>query len=304
MKILIGYDGSECADLALLDLQRAGLPSIAEAHLVAVAEVWLPAQDAQKDADLSTLPKSVRTARERALREVAKASEEVAVAAERLREQHPTWEVTSEGIAESPAWGLLNKASTWDADLIVVGSHGKSALGRFIMGSISQKVLTESRCSVRIARGRQMPDNEPIRLLVAFDGSDDATRAIDGLLGRTWPVGTVATLVSVIDPVVASSHPPLSGDQEWGDEVFESELDWVNHAHADQRERLEAAGLVAQSRIVDGDPRKVIPSLAEELNVDAIFLGARGLNSVERFLLGSVSSAIAARAHCSVEVAR
>lgn len=304
MKILIGYDGSECADLALLDLQRAGLPENAEAHVLTVAEVWLPADDARSESELATLPKSVRNARERALREVEHAAKEAADAAERLRRSHPAWVVTSDSVAQSPAWGILNKASAWNADLVVVGSHGKSALGRFILGSISQKVLTESRCSVRIARGRPVAADEPIRLLVAFDGSDDAARAIDGLLERSWPAATEVTLVSVTDPVVASSRPPLSGGREWGDEAFASEIEWVSHAHKEQRSRLSSAGLIASSSILDGDPRRIIPSLADELNADCIFLGARGLNSIERFLIGSVSAAIASRAHCTVEVAR
>ena len=42
MKILIGYDGSDCAEAALDDLKRAGLPESAEAHILSIAEVWLP----------------------------------------------------------------------------------------------------------------------------------------------------------------------------------------------------------------------------------------------------------------------
>ena len=42
MKILIGYDGSECADAALDDLMQAGLPANVEAYILSVAEVWLP----------------------------------------------------------------------------------------------------------------------------------------------------------------------------------------------------------------------------------------------------------------------
>jgi len=42
MKILIGYDGSECADAALDDLTQAALPPTGEAHILSVAEVWLP----------------------------------------------------------------------------------------------------------------------------------------------------------------------------------------------------------------------------------------------------------------------
>ena len=42
MKILIGYDGSECAMAAIEDLRRAGLPERAEANILTVADVWLP----------------------------------------------------------------------------------------------------------------------------------------------------------------------------------------------------------------------------------------------------------------------
>lgn len=304
MKILIGYDGSDCANAALSDLDRAGLPPDTQAHVLSIAEVWLPADDADRVDDARRLPRSVHRARERARHEVARVADEAESAARKLRAAHPTWSITSEAIAQSPAWGLLSKASEWSANLIVVGSHGKSALGRFIIGSISQKVLTESSCSVRIARGRDLPADYPIRIVVAFDGSDDAERAIDGLLGRSWPSGTTATLLSVVDPVIASARPPLAESAEWGTEASNAEHAWLSIAHKREGQRLEAAGLAVASRVAQGDPRKVIPAIAEELDADTIFLGARGLNSVERFLLGSVSAAIAARAHCTVEVAR
>jgi nucleotide-binding universal stress UspA family protein len=43
---------------------------------------------------------------------------------------------------------------------------------------------------------------------------------------------------------------------------------------------------------------------AESWGADCIFVGARGMDRIDRFLLGSVSSALAARAHCSVEIVR
>ncbi|MEW6736845.1 MAG: universal stress protein [Acidobacteriota bacterium] len=53
-----------------------------------------------------------------------------------------------------------------------------------------------------------------------------------------------------------------------------------------------------------GDPKTILLNEAEQLNADCIFIGARGLNRLRRFLLGSVSTAIASRAHCSVEIVR
>jgi nucleotide-binding universal stress UspA family protein len=67
---------------------------------------------------------------------------------------------------------------------------------------------------------------------------------------------------------------------------------------------LYEQGLAVSSIITAGDPKQVLLDEAEQWQADALFVGARGLSRVERFLLGSVSAAVAARAHCSVEVVR
>jgi nucleotide-binding universal stress UspA family protein len=56
--------------------------------------------------------------------------------------------------------------------------------------------------------------------------------------------------------------------------------------------------------VKDGEPKSLLIAEAESWGADCIFVGARGLGRVERFMLGSVSTAVAARAHCSVEVVR
>jgi Universal stress protein family len=60
---------------------------------------------------------------------------------------------------------IIEKAGEWGADLIVVGSHGRKALGQFFFGSVSQKVLHEAHCSVRVARGRIEEPDTPVRLI-------------------------------------------------------------------------------------------------------------------------------------------
>ena len=69
-------------------------------------------------------------------------------------------------------------------------------------------------------------------------------------------------------------------------------------------EKLRAAELVASSVIKKGDPKRVLVDESEHWGADSIFVEARGLRLIERFLLGSVSAAVATRAHCSVEVVR
>jgi hypothetical protein len=95
-----------------------------------------------------------------------------------------SWDVKSESGAASPATVIIEKADEWGADLIVVGSHGRTALGQFFFGSVSQKVLHEARRSVRVARGRIEEPGTPVRLIIGFDGSKGAEAAVEAVAAR------------------------------------------------------------------------------------------------------------------------
>jgi nucleotide-binding universal stress UspA family protein len=302
MKVLIGYDGSSCADGALLDLRRAGMPQTVEAVVMCVADVLMPPQMPSGpgfDEPLfpPTSPEVAKKAWARALHAIKEAEALAKQAAERLQTYFPTWKIHAEGRADSPAWGLVKKADEWKPDLLVVGSHGRSALGRLILGSVSQKVLTEARCSVRIARGRMDAQDGPVRIVVGVDGSAAADAAVRAVTRRVWPAGSEALVLTAVDPMLASmaQQPQTSGEDEWA---------WPRQVVEGAAEALRAAGLVVSSRVAEGEPKRLLPAEAEAWGADCIFLGARGLRGIERFLLGSVATAVAARAHCSVEVVR
>jgi nucleotide-binding universal stress UspA family protein len=216
----------------------------------------------------------------------------------------PGWDVTSESVAGSPATIIIEKADEWDADLIVVGSHGRSALGRFFFGSVSQKVLSEARRSVRVSRGRIQNPGEPdtpIRLVIGVDGSEDAEAAVDAVAARKWPAGSEARIVSGTwaAPQI-TSHRMVGPITNW----ILVEKARVKKMVDKDIVRLTAAGLKTDAAVKDGEPKSLLIAEAESWGADSIFVGARGLGRVERFMLGSVSSAVAARAHCSVEVVR
>ena len=302
MKVLIGYDGSSCADGVLLDLRRAGLPQTVEAVVMCVADVLMPPQmppgpGIDEPLFPPALPEATRKAWARALHAIKEAEALAKQAAERLQTYFPTWKIHAEARADSPAWGLVKKADEWTPDLLVVGSHGRSALGRLILGSVSQKVLTEARCSVRIARGRMDAQDGPLRIVVGVDGSADADAAVRAVTRRVWPAGSEVLVLTAVDRMLASmaQQPQTSGKDEWA---------WPRQVVEGAAEALRAAGLVVSSRVAEGDPKRLLPAEAEAWGADSIFLGARGLRGVERFLLGSVATAVAARAHCSVEVVR
>jgi nucleotide-binding universal stress UspA family protein len=86
---------------------------------------------------------------------------------------------------------------------------------------------------------------------------------------------------------------------------IKAEQEWIEKIAANALQKLHDAGLSASLEIQAGNPKNVLVEKAESWHADSIFVGANRFGSrVERFLLGSVSAAVAARAHCSVEVVR
>ena len=75
-------------------------------------------------------------------------------AASRLRigEGSRSLEITTEVLEGSPKELIVDEAKRWGADLIVLGSHGRGAIGRFFLGSVSLAVAAHASCSVEIAR--------------------------------------------------------------------------------------------------------------------------------------------------------
>lgn len=308
MKILVAYDGSPYSEAAIDDLKRAGLPAEGEAVILSVAEVWMPPADAE-DIHLTDDPyinRVVSKRHEKGEKAIAESQAFATQAEERLKNILPGWTISSSATYGSPAWEIISKADEVSPDLIVVGSQGQSGISRFFLGSISQKVLTEAHSSVRVARGKIDVDDSPIRVVVGFDSSKGAEAAVNAVVSRNWPAGTEVKLIAVTDPVRPSSIgrfvPPLT---EAVDEVNDNEQLWLTELAEPQLERLKAAGVEASFEIYSGNPKTVLVEEAENWNTDAIFVGANAFGSrIERFLIGSTSSAVAGRAHCSVEVVR
>lgn len=316
MKVLVAYDGSPCANEAIADLKRAGLPDDVEALVLSVADLWiLPQGEIEAPPPLrpSTIARQARAATQQMLESAKLHATE---GAQRIRGMFPTWKVHEESAADSPAWAIVLKAEEWGADLIVVGSHGYSSLGRWVLGSVSQAVLTHANCSVRIARDRPTLPDRPLRILLGIDGSSEADLAAHTVATRLWPKGTDIRLMMVVNPtMMADLSDAIGPHTRAGAELIAAEepfaevedLDSTIHHMLDSYLSIvdkNPGGATVSTTLVAGDPKRVLVEEAEKWGADSIFIGSRGLNRWERLLLGSVSSAVAVRAHCPVEIVR
>jgi nucleotide-binding universal stress UspA family protein len=312
MKILLAYDGSESADAALRDLKRAGLPDEAEALIVSVADVFMPAamsnyEIAEQALASRRVTASLRVAQKQRAHVLLQAKAFTTQGGERVRSYFPGWHVREEVLAGQPAQELISRTAEWKPDLVVVGSHGHSLAGRLILGSVSKKIVTDSHHSVRVTRGTpEKNDFDPIKIVIGIDGSSEAEHAVRAVGRRIWPDQTEVRIIAVDDgtsPARISRILPITA-ATIRDEHEESALaaqrmvDWAEN-------ELSVIGLNVSVAIERGDPQRVLIHHAQKWDADAIFVGGRRFSSAfERFQLGSVATGLVTKAHCTVEVVR
>ena len=312
MRIVIGYDGSASADAALDDLRRAGLPRDVEALVVSIGEVIMPAPSISDG--LVTQPVTSRLVTEALAQAVARAGQALeetkefaAKAGDRVRSYFPSWKVHTEGLAGWPSTDLINKADEWKADLVVVGSRGHSALGRLIHGSVSKKVVADSPRSVRVVRGAvARNDSKSPRIMIGVDGSPEAEQAVREVGMRVWPKGTEVRIIAVDDGasskriarVLPTAAAMVASSNEKAFGAARMMVAWAVH-------ELRAIDLQVSVAIEKGDPKRVLVDEARKWEADSIFVGSRKFDGTfEKLWLGSVSTALVTKAHCSVEVVR
>ena len=162
MKVLIAYDGSSYADAAINDVNRAGFPANSEILVVSVMELSAVSPPTS-EFDLHPLISRqasmiVSQMKAHSRREIEKVKNSASKAAERLRPRFPEGKISYEILYGKPADEILRKAEEWKPDLIVVGSHGRSAIGKLFLGSVSQKVAESAAFPVRVVR-RSLDNN-------------------------------------------------------------------------------------------------------------------------------------------------
>lgn len=173
-------------------------------------------------------------------------------------------------------------------DLIAVGSRGRDALDRFLLGSVSTQVVHHAPCAVLIVKEPPRPIH---RMVVAVDGSAASEKAVRFVLQDLLPRWQLRnTEIVLVHAMPLLKYPEV---KEAGTRLFERYAD-----------RLTKAGFTVTQAPRLGRPAEEIIAVAKQKQADLIVMGAKGLGAVGRLVLGSVSTKVAQQSHCSVLVAR
>jgi nucleotide-binding universal stress UspA family protein len=153
MKILLAVDGSPGSDEAVEEVGRRPWPEGSSVKILNAFELPVPATP-----EGWALPENYFEELDQAVRTQSQSIVERSLT--RLRtKMSKTIAFESEVLAGSPRGLIVDEAERWGADLIVVGSHGYSRWERFLLGSVSQSVVSHAKCSVEVIRAPHVDSN-------------------------------------------------------------------------------------------------------------------------------------------------
>ncbi len=196
----------------------------------------------------------------------------------------------------SPSLGICKYASP--ADLLVLGTRGRTGLERVLLGSVAERTIRHAPCPVLVVRGNVQPKVFPKRIVVCTDFSPEAVVALTlgGAVARAFNTSSVALHARTkhawhqqLESIEFSDGPTLES-------TMRRELERLHAEHL--RPPVETAFVVAQS-VSDAIVRH-----AARDEIDLIVLATHGRTGLSRLAIGSVAEHVTRHAHCPVLVAR
>jgi len=147
-----------------------------------------------------------------------------------------------------------------------------------------------------------------MRILVAIDGSEHSEAVLDEIANRHSSGDSELRVISVVNPPMPLSAESLATSAGYHGELEKIEREGARRAIAKAaaklRKSVKGGSVKVTTKVLSGSPKGAILEEAEAFGADLIVVGSHGHGMLERFLLGSVSQAVALHARCSVEIVR
>jgi len=206
--------------------------------------------------------------------------------------------------AGDPWREIVAEADALPADLIVMGTHGRTGFEHMLLGSVTEKVLRRAGCPV-LTVGRVLPRTGGLfrRILCAIDFSEHSEDTLQTALSLAQENEAEVTLLHVVDSLSGAPAGRLRARPEIGPLYPDLEAQILEQL----REMTPAAcrqWCEVKERVASGAPWRQILAVGEETGVDLVVMGAHGYGPIGRFFFGSTSSHVVRQAACPVLVVR
>lgn len=279
--LLVPLDGSALSEGAL-PMAKA-LARRANARLVLVRAAWLPALVGARPTETQT-------------RAVQEAQDYLARLAAELQQQD--FRVETIVPQAPPDKAIVNAVALAQADLVVMTTHGRSGLGRWLYGSVAEAVLRRSPVPVLLVRAWSQVEPDTLergapRLIVPLDGSRFAEAALRHAETLAWALGDSLVLMRALVPAHLPADPLVA--QALLEKVeLDDEAEAYKYLTACAAP-LRAAGLTVRTAVRSGNAATAIIEEAWAAEASLIVMATHGCTGLERVLMGSVAQEVLKR---------
>lgn len=205
-------------------------------------------------------------------------------------------EVRTAVIEGKPAEAILEYADEHGADLLVMGTAGRTGLRRYVAGSVTERVVRLADVPVLTVRSTAGSSADYEEVLVPTDGSEAAAAAVDHGLAIARQAGARVHAVNVVDVADVAAHTRITPPTDLIARL-ESEGQEATDAIAT---RAREAGLEAVTDVHEGFPAKDLLEYAGRNDIDLIAMGTAGRTGIDRFLVGSTTERLVRHASMPV----
>lgn len=195
----------------------------------------------------------------------------------------------------SAAEGILEQIPKENYDLILLGSHGKKGLQKWL-GSVSRQVISYSQVPVFISKKK----TQNKQILLTVDGTEQSFNAIKHALSLFDLKEKEISIISVKEnPELLPMDATM--DKNWLESIEKQQRIHATKAINKAKMLLENADLKIQNEVIlTGNPAQKIIEFTEKENTDLIIMGARTKTDLSKLLLGSVSKRVLENVTCDV----
>ena len=185
----------------------------------------------------------------------------------------------------TPADLIMSVAQEEGIDIILMGARGKGQVREFLLGSVSQRVLTHAHCAVLVV-------NKPVgtlhHLLVAIQSEEDVGRVARFLKKHPFPHAAKITILTIVPIPRSLLRGGASASEEKVEHALKSAEEFLDRAVR----QVQTASYPITPLVSLGDPAQTILEESKLLEPDAIMLGIHHPSALTRFVLGSVSHTV------------